>query len=279
MKKFVLVYGKMLMTTLMILVLTSIVVNIPSENNLVTKALFLLEKSLILVPVIVLYRLFDKNKWGLGFRQMNPLSNFSKGALVGLITITISLTISILSVKHTIELHNINNQLIVSLFYFLLVSFLVSLSEEVLFRGYIQGLATFHYNYKVGIAFSTIFFVAMHGLNNGITIFAFSELILGGIFLGIVREKTNGLWFGIGFHFLWDFIQVGIFGFSLSEQKGISVSSVTFLEDNDILTGGAWGPEASVISSFVLALLLVVTIIGGFKSKRNDKLNRIKAAQ
>ncbi|MFI8684679.1 lysostaphin resistance A-like protein [Rossellomorea sp. NPDC077527] len=279
MKKFLLVYGKMLITTLTILVLTSIVVNIPSENNLVTKVMFFLEKLLILVPVIVLYRLFEKNNWGLGMKQMNPLSNFSKGALLGLISITISLTISILSVKHMIVLHHINDQLILSLIYFLVVSFLVSLSEEVLFRGYIQGLASFYYNYKVGIVFSTIFFVAMHGLNNGITLFAFLELVLGGIFLGILRAKTNGLWFGIGFHFLWDFIQVGIFGLSLSEQKGISLLSVTFLEDNILLTGGVWGPEASVITTFVLALLLLSIIIRGFISEKNDKLNKLKAAQ
>lgn len=267
MKNFLLVYGKILITTLIILALTTIIATISSENNLVEKTLFLIEKFIILVPVFFMYYQFDKNKWTLGVTQTSSGSNIAKGSLLGFASITASIIISIILVKHTIIFNTVSKEMILSLIYFLLISFCVSFSEEVLFRGYIQGLATHHYNYKVGLVFSTIFFVAMHGLNTGFNLFALLELILGGIFLGVLRERTKGLWYGIGFHFLWDFTQVGVFGLSLSGQSGISLTSIKYLSNNVLVTGGKWGPEASVITSVVLVLLLIFKITKGCKNK------------
>ena len=251
----------MLFVTGIIFLLMYIFQNFTATTNyMLNNFMLLMQKLIILLPIVIIYNLFDKNKWVIGLKGNNRLRIFIKGSFIGLLFISTSIVIILLLSSKSVFFHTINFALISSLIYSIGYCLLTAFSEEVLFRGYIQGLAKYHYNYKVGIIFSTIFFVSMHGLNSGINIFAYLQLFLGGIFLGLLREKTNGLWFGIGFHFLWNFVQAGIFSFSICGQKIISILSVNFVKNN-FLTGGNYGPEASIITSIVLIFGLSILVI------------------
>ncbi|MFP7416631.1 CPBP family intramembrane glutamic endopeptidase [Priestia filamentosa] len=269
MKKFFYIYGKILIVSLSSLILFAILSSVKADSSLIIRTLFLIQKAMMLLPVLILYRLWDNGKWKLGIIQHNKKLYFTKGALLGFAFMTLSIVITIVLETHRITLHNWNVQMIVSLFYTLFLCLVVSFAEETLFRGYIQGLVKHHYTYTAGIIFSTLFFAAMHGMNNNFSVLAFIELILGGLFLGIVREKTQGLWFGIGFHCFWNFTQSGIFGFLQNKEESISVLSIIFKEKN-VITGGEWGPEASIVTSLVLILLIAYLQIkkyGWFKKR------------
>jgi len=66
-----------------------------------------------------------------------------------------------------------------------------------------------------------------------------------GVLLGIAYAATRSLWLPIGVHFGWNFTEGGIFGAAVSGAHyqgliGASLSGPTWL------TGGAFGPEASL---------------------------------
>lgn len=230
-----------------------------TTNHLHDKFMFLMQELIILLPIIILYNLFDKGKWVLGFKKNNLFKDFINGSFMGLLFMGTSIVIILLLSSRIVSFHTIDFQLVSSLTYLIVYYLLTAFSEEVLFRGYIQGLAKHHYNFKVGIIFSALFFVSMHALNSGMNLFSYLQLFLGGILLGLLREKTNGLWFGIGFHFFWNFVQVGIFGFPMSGQKYISVVSIRFLK-NDFLTGSNFSPESSIVTSIILLFGFFVLI-------------------
>ncbi|MFP7486459.1 type II CAAX endopeptidase family protein [Priestia filamentosa] len=273
MKKFFYIYGKVLMVSLTSLILIAILSIVKTDSSLTNRSLLLIQKAMMLLPVLILYRLWDKGKWDLGMVQSQKKLNLTKGAFLGFIFMTVSIVITGVLEPHRITLHNFNMQMIVSLLYTLILCLVVAFAEETLFRGYIQGLVKHHYTDIAGIVFSTLFFAAMHGMNNDFSILAFIELTLGGLFLGIVREMTQGLWFGIGFHCLWNFTQSGIFGFLQNKEEGISVLSVIF-KKNNIITGGQWGPEASIITSLVLILLIAYLRIISYKWRKKREVSQ-----
>ncbi|MCI7497174.1 MAG: CPBP family intramembrane metalloprotease, partial [Prevotella sp.] len=66
------------------------------------------------------------------------------------------------------------------------------------------------------------------------------------------------LWFPIGIHWAWNFTQGNVFGFAVS-GRDIEESILTAtLSGPDIITGGSFGLEASIIS------LILGTILSAF---------------
>jgi hypothetical protein len=71
-----------------------------------------------------------------------------------------------------------------------------------------------------------------------------------GILLALAYVVTRRLWFAIGTHAAWNFTQGGIFGLAVSGHgsEGLLIGRTSGPE---WLTGGKFGPEASVISIVV----------------------------
>ena len=70
-----------------------------------------------------------------------------------------------------------------------------------------------------------------------------------GISLGAVYMATRSLWFAMGLHTAWNFLQGTIFGVAVS-GNGAPTDSLfrPLIQGNPWLTGGAFGIEASVIA-------------------------------
>ena len=71
-----------------------------------------------------------------------------------------------------------------------------------------------------------------------------------GVLLAAVFMLTRRLWMVIGVHTAWNFAEGGIFGASVSggEAHGILASH---FHGPDVLTGGAFGPEASIVAVLI----------------------------
>ena len=136
------------------------------------------------------------------------------------------------------------------------VAIISGIVEEVLFRGVIFRLLEQWLGSIAALAISALLFGALHLGNPNASLLAGSAIALeAGILLGAIYMLTRRLWAAIGLHMAWNSIQGGVFGVAVSgtEVKGLLVSKSS---GPDILSGGAFGAEAS------LPAIIICTAIG-----------------
>ena len=139
-------------------------------------------------------------------------------------------------------------------FYFFLFV-IVSLNEEIAIRGYILHNLSQSFNKYIALVISSLVFMGMHLGNPNIGLLPLLNLFLAGIFLGVYRIHKNNLWFPIGAHLMWNYLQGPIYGFEVSGNK-INTLFEQKLNGHDLLTGGNFGYEGSII----LTVFLIISI-------------------
>ncbi|MDT0644921.1 type II CAAX endopeptidase family protein [Zunongwangia sp. F363] len=208
-----------------------------------------------LLVVGLFLKLIDKEKFvDIGFRIKNSFRSFWAGFAIG--AIIMFLGFGILEVLGQIHFQKINfslNQIVISILTFLLVS----LTEEILLRGYVLRNLMYSFNKYIALILSAVLFSLMHGFNPNIDIIGFANIFLAGILLGITYIHTKNLWFPIALHFSWNFFQT-ILGFNVSGQNTYSVIKFG-MDEKTYLNGGDFGFEGSVLS--LLSIIIVIAII------------------
>jgi membrane protease YdiL (CAAX protease family) len=147
--------------------------------------------------------------------------------------------------------------LLAGLFAYLLINVAVALYEELAFRGYILQNLRADWGVVAAMLVSSLFFGVFHGLNPNVTWLAVLNIFLAGVVLAACYLFTRSLWLPMAFHFSWNFVQGPILSFPLS---GLTTTGllVTRIEGNNLLTGGAFGPEGGLLSTVVLCLALLL---------------------
>ena len=93
----------------------------------------------------------------------------------------------------------------------------------------------------------------MHIGNPNIGVLPLVNLFLAGIFLGIYTIHKNNLWFPIGAHLVWNYLQGPIYGFEVSGNKINSLFDQK-LVGHVLFTGGSFGFEGSIILTLFLCI-------------------------
>ena len=144
----------------------------------------------------------------------------------------------------------------------LAASILAAIGEELAFRGGLFRILEESAGTAIGLALSAALFGLLHGLNPGATVISTAAIALeAGVLLAASYVLTRNLWFPIGLHLGWNFTEGGIFGVSVSggaAGKGIFTVS---LAGPTLLTGGKFGPEASLIAIAVCLALAVALLV------------------
>jgi len=112
-------------------------------------------------------------------------------------------------------------------------------------------------------ALSALVFGALHLANPGATIVAGATVTLAGLMFCALYALTGRLWVPIGLHLAWNFAQGSLFGAAVSGgQLGSSVAHSTAREATEAwLTGGTFGPEASVLALLLIGLVTVGALV------------------
>ncbi|HNB54277.1 MAG TPA: type II CAAX endopeptidase family protein [Anaerolineales bacterium] len=139
-----------------------------------------------------------------------------------------------------------------------LVFVLVGWNEELLSRGYwLQNMAE-GVNLPFGVALSSLIFGLLHLGNPNATWIAALGVALAGVFLAYGYLRTRQLWLSIGLHIGWNFFENTVFGFPVS---GLDTLGLLFHTNTgpELITGGAFGPEAGliVIPGMLLGAVLI----------------------
>jgi hypothetical protein len=143
-------------------------------------------------------------------------------------------------------------------FLMLLAYIFTGWGEELLFRGYWLQNISEGLNLSWGIVITSVLFALAHLLNPSPSLAAVLGLILGGLFFAFAYVRTGQLWLPIGIHIGWNFFEGTIFGFQVSGTEPFSLVRQT-VQGPEIITGGAFGPEAGLV--LLPALLLGALLI------------------
>ena len=218
---------------------------------------------LISVLSIYLYRiyvaLFEGRKASeLSLKSFLP--QMGLGLLLGFVFI--SLIILIISLFGGYQITGRNKALVMLPVFIMAIQ--AGVFEEILSRGAIfriveDGLGTWW-----SVLISALIFGFLHIWNPNATVFSsLSIAITAGVILALFYVITRKLWIPIGIHIAWNFTLGGIYGAPVSggEKNGLLISEMS---GSELLTGGEFGPEASIVTVIFFRSVLVVCSVSSF---------------
>jgi hypothetical protein len=130
-----------------------------------------------------------------------------------------------------------------------LAALFAAVVEETLIRGFLFRIIQMLGGTWIAIAISSAFFGAAHAFNPGATVTSSVAIALeAGVLLAAAYVLTGSLWFPIGLHAGWNFSEGSLYGLSVSGFTVKSALTQGALTGPAILTGGAFGPEASIVA-------------------------------
>jgi membrane protease YdiL (CAAX protease family) len=133
--------------------------------------------------------------------------------------------------------------------------------EETLIRGFLFRIVQMFGGTWIALLISSAFFGAAHAFNPGATVTSSLAIALeAGMLLAAAYVLSGRLWFPMGLHAGWNFSEGSLYGLSVSGFTPTNAVTVGKLSGPALLTGGAFGPEASIVAvvlCFSVAILLL----------------------
>ena len=148
---------------------------------------------------------------------------------------------------------------------------LVGVVEEVIFRGILFRLIADKWNIAVGLITSSLLFGLAHLGNPGATLWAALAIALAsGWLFGMAYAYHQTIWVPVGMHWAWNYLEGGVFGCAVSGTPLDYRPLITpRISGTDLLSGGAFGPEASIICVAIgIGISIVYTMLYIKKRKR-----------
>ncbi|WP_203905748.1 CPBP family intramembrane glutamic endopeptidase [Virgisporangium aliadipatigenens] len=131
-------------------------------------------------------------------------------------------------------------------------------TEELIFRGILFRHLEKRAGTWIALGSTGLLFGLMHLANPNASLWAAIAIAVeAGGMLGAAYVATRSLWLPIGLHLGWNFAEAGIFGTEVSGKTSEGLLDGV-LSGPALLSGGAFGPEASVFS--LLAGLLATAV-------------------
>lgn len=133
----------------------------------------------------------------------------------------------------------------------LMSALIAAFFEELVFRGVLFRILEESLGSWLALGLSALVFGVLHSFNLGATWFSTLAIALeAGVLLAAVYMFSRRLWTCIGLHCAWNFAEGGVFGARVSGGKASGLLASRF-RGPDILTGGDFGPEASVVAVLI----------------------------
>ncbi len=143
-------------------------------------------------------------------------------------------------------------------------------TEEIVFRGWLMQVIASRHGLWLAVILNSALFALVHGGN----IAPSRELYLGlvnivlfGLFISLYAAREGSVWGVCGWHAAWNWLLGLGFGLEVSGQVVETRPLVVDLATNDgtawWITGAAFGPEASVVTTGVLLIGLLVLVVRG----------------
>lgn len=147
----------------------------------------------------------------------------------------------------------------------------VSITEEIMCRGYLLGrMLQSKTNKYFALLASSLIFALLHVFNPNITVLSFVNIWLAGCMLGVAYLYTRNLWFPISLHLFWNWIQGPVLGYEVSGVSLFPTMLHTSMPVENSWNGGMFGFEGSLICTILMLIFTVGTIVY-FQRKRQKE--------
>ncbi|MBT1173783.1 CPBP family intramembrane metalloprotease [Bifidobacterium sp. MA2] len=142
------------------------------------------------------------------------------------------------------------------------LGFTAGIAEEIMMRGVLLRLTEERLGSWGAVILSALIFGLAHLANQDGTVWGgLAIAIEAGLLFGAVYLATRSLWWCMGFHFMWNIAEGPIFGSVVSGNGDQQSWFVAQWSGPDILTGGAFGLEASIVPVILLGGIAVALLV------------------
>lgn len=225
---------------------------------------FFLAGGLVITLYATLCRLLER-------RRITELSRHTaapetaKGLFTGFLLITVATAVMYLGGGYRITAFTPTWDLV----WLFLYCLLTAATEECLFRGVIYRITERSAGSAAAIIISALLFGGAHILNPNASLWTSAAIAIeAGILFGAIYAHSGNLWLPIGIHWAWNFTEGRIWGLPVSGSPKITTLFHAETSGPELLTGGAFGPEASLTVVITCSLLSVWLIYDLLRTRR-----------
>ena len=196
----------------------------------------------------------------LGYTKKGIFSQYLTGLVAGLVIFSAGVGIAVVTGAASVSVNH--DGLNVPLYLAFIVGwFFQGMSEEIMCRGYLLVSMSRKLPVPVAVLLSSLAFACIHLGNNGLTVLAFINLTLFGIFAGAVFLRTGNIWLVSAIHSVWNFAQGNIYGILVSGGfTGPRLLNTVFEPSKEIINGGDFGLEGGLAVTIVLVIGTLITV-------------------
>jgi membrane protease YdiL (CAAX protease family) len=219
-----------------------------------------LQFVVILGAMAIMARIEGRDGWSYyGMAGRRPIAKFLYGFGGGLVCL--SLVVGALYADGHLAFGGAALQRLSALGYglaWLLDFIMVGITEEGLYRGYLQATLTRGIGFWPAAIVLSLLFGAGHLQNAGETVPGIIGVIVHGLFYCLLLRLSGSLWLGIGFHAAWNWAQSYLYGTAQSGHLMQGHLFVARARGDALFSGGSAGPEGSLLGLPVQAIGLLV---------------------
>lgn len=220
--------------------------------------------SYIFSAVILLFfvKYFEKTTFEyFGFSKENNLEAIKVGA--GLAIFSIVGVVASLLMSNNISL-SLSKDLKIGIIIILTILVLMQgFLEEVVFRGYLMTRLAAKKGKWIAILLSSLFYLVFRMSNPTTSKIDLLNIFLISVVMSLLYWYFDNVLVIAIFHAFWNCISGLIFGFNLSGIKlSDSIFTVAAISDKQILIGGSYGIEGSIIATVFFAILGLLVYMG-----------------
>lgn len=140
------------------------------------------------------------------------------------------------------------------------ISLFAGVAEELFARGVLFRISEQHTGSVIALVITAMVFGVQHADNPNATVLStLAVAIEGGLMLAAVYMLTRTLWAVMAVHFVWNFGQ-SVLGLPVSGNQSPGAVRLT-LSGPDVLTGGTFGIEVSMVSLVLWTTVTVVVLV------------------
>ena len=220
--------------------------------------------SYIFSAVILLFfvKYFEKTTFEyFGFSKENNLEAIKVGT--GLAIFSIVGVVAILLMSNNISLSLSKDLKICIIIILAILVLMQGFLEEVVFRGYLMTRLAAKKGKWIAILLSSIFYLVFRMSNPTTSKIDLLNIFLISVVMSLLYWYFDNILVIAIFHAFWNCISGLVFGFNLSGIKlSDSIFTVAAISDKQILIGGSYGIEGSIIATVFFAILGLLVYMG-----------------
>nr|WP_179724872.1 type II CAAX endopeptidase family protein [Saccharopolyspora hordei] len=208
-------------------------------------------------------RLKERRPFGsLGFLPASRVGvHLATGAVVAVVLLGVPVGVNLLSGQFDVAaVHTAQ----VGWAFVALVGFAVQAgTEEVLTRGYLVQVTYRKWGLTTAVVLQAVVFSLLHGTNPDVGAVALVNILLIALLLAFWALAEGGLWGVCAFHAVWNWCQGNVYGIEVSgmDVRTTVLTTVGAPGSAEVLTGGGFGIEASLLTTAVLAVGTVLAFL------------------